>query len=113
MPARKLAGFFMLKIKINLQALAYDLLMKNREFIFGKTYLLSELKVGCMAESRELKIGDDQLKSHLSDMGLTIGTILKIKKVAPFGDPMCIYVRGYELGLRIEELKHIVVRLIK
>lgn len=33
-------------------------------------------------------------------MGITMGVIVKIKKVAPFGDPISIELRGYELCLR-------------
>ena len=40
------------------------------------------------------------VRQRLIDMGLTPGTKIKIKKIAPFGDPIEVTVRGYELSLR-------------
>ena len=34
------------------------------------------------------------------DMGITKGTEIFVRKVAPLGDPLEIKVRGYELSLR-------------
>ena len=34
------------------------------------------------------------------DMGITKGTDVYVRKVAPFGDPVEVTVRGYELSLR-------------
>ena len=49
-----------------------------------------------------LKVGNEQgaVKRRLIDMGLTPGTQVTVKKMAPFGDPMEITLRGYELSLR-------------
>lgn len=44
--------------------------------------------------------GEGAVKRRLMDMGLTKGTELYIRKVAPLGDPVEITVRGYELSLR-------------
>lgn len=44
--------------------------------------------------------GDGPLKRRLMDMGLTKGTEVYLRKVAPLGDPIEITVRGYELSLR-------------
>ncbi len=44
--------------------------------------------------------GEGAVKRRLMDMGLTRGTELYIRKVAPLGDPVEITVRGYELSLR-------------
>jgi ferrous iron transport protein B len=40
------------------------------------------------------------VKRRLIDMGLTPGTEIRIRKVAPFGDPIEVTLRGYELSLR-------------
>lgn len=40
------------------------------------------------------------MKRHIMDMGLTKGTALHIRRVAPLGDPVEMTVRGYELSLR-------------
>ena len=44
--------------------------------------------------------GDGPVKRRLMDMGLTKGTQVYLRKVAPLGDPVEITVRGYELSLR-------------
>lgn len=44
--------------------------------------------------------GEGSVKRRLMDMGLTKGTTVFIKNVAPFGDPMEIVIRGYKLTLR-------------
>ncbi len=47
--------------------------------------------------------GTGPLRQRLLDMGLTKGVRLRIRKVAPLGDPLEITVRGYELSLRKAE----------
>ncbi len=49
------------------------------------------------------------LKRRLMDMGLTRGTMVTFRKVAPLGDPIEITVRGYELSIRKDEAEHIIV----
>jgi ferrous iron transport protein A len=44
--------------------------------------------------------GEGAVKRRIMDMGITKGTELYIRKVAPLGDPIEITVRGYELSLR-------------
>jgi len=44
--------------------------------------------------------GTGALKRRIMDMGITKGTELYIRKVAPLGDPVEITVRGFELSLR-------------
>lgn len=44
--------------------------------------------------------GSGAMKRHIMDMGLTKGTALHIRRVAPLGDPVEMTVRGYELSLR-------------
>lgn len=44
--------------------------------------------------------GVGAIKRRIMDMGLTKGTSVYVRKVAPFGDPIEVTVRGYELSLR-------------
>ncbi|MDT2672768.1 FeoA family protein [Enterococcus dongliensis] len=53
--------------------------------------------------------GSGSIKRRLMDMGLTKGTPIKVVKLAPFGDPIELRVRGYELSLRKSESEMVVV----
>lgn len=44
--------------------------------------------------------GEGAVKRRIMDMGLTRGTEVYIRKVAPLGDPIEVSVRGYELSIR-------------
>jgi len=44
--------------------------------------------------------GEGAIKRRIMDMGITKGTEISIRKVAPLGDPIELTVRGYELTLR-------------
>lgn len=44
--------------------------------------------------------GEGPVKRRIMDMGITKGVEIYIRKVAPFGDPVEVTVRGYELSLR-------------
>jgi len=60
---------------------------------------LREAEVGSTV--RVLKLhGEGAVKRRIMDMGITKGTQIYIRKVAPLGDPVEIRVRGYELSLR-------------
>ncbi|MEG2420534.1 MAG: FeoB small GTPase domain-containing protein, partial [Oscillospiraceae bacterium] len=58
-----------------------------------------------------LSVGGEKgpLKRRLVDMGLTPGTKVTVRKVAPFGDPIEVRLRGYELSLRKEDAGQITV----
>jgi ferrous iron transport protein A len=60
---------------------------------------LSSTKKGEVVKVQKLH-GDGALKKRIMDMGITKGTEIFIRKVAPLGDPVEINVRGYELSLR-------------
>lgn len=60
---------------------------------------LKQVKVGESAVIEKLH-GEGALKRHIMDMGLTKGTEVYVRKVAPLGDPMELTVRGYELSVR-------------
>ncbi len=56
-----------------------------------------------------LAVGNEKgpVKRRLVDMGLTPGTEVTVRKVAPFGDPIEVNLRGYELSLRKEDAAQI------
>ena len=60
---------------------------------------LREVKVGETVKVVKLH-GEGAVKRRIMDMGITKGTEIHIRKVAPLGDPVEITVRGYELSLR-------------
>lgn len=62
-------------------------------------YTLKEVKVGEVVSVVKLH-GDGATKRRIMDMGITKGTQLTVRKVAPLGDPIEVNVRGYELSLR-------------
>ncbi len=49
--------------------------------------------------------GHGELRRHLLDMGLTPGIGVRVRKVAPMGDPIQIELRGYELTLRLDDAR--------
>lgn len=69
-----------------------------------------------IAVGMEVKIimvgGEGQLRVRLLDMGLIPGTVVKVQKVAPMGDPIEIHLRGYELTIRKEDAARIEVTQI-
>ena len=73
---------------------------------------LSNFKVGQEARLVKLNIKNKKTRRHLLDMGLTRGTIVKIKKISPMGDPVDIELRDYELCIGKSELKNIQVEVI-
>lgn len=57
-----------------------------------------------------LRIGGyGALRRRIIDMGITPGAVVIMRKVAPFGDPIEINVRGYELSIRKSDAKEIVI----
>ena len=54
--------------------------------------------------------GEGALRRRMMDMGITIGTEVTIRKVAPLGDPIEVTVRGYELSIRRSEAEQIQVQ---
>ncbi len=60
---------------------------------------LRQVKVGDTAHVVKLH-GEGAVKRRIMDMGITKGTEVYVRKVAPLGDPVEITVRGYELSIR-------------
>ncbi len=57
--------------------------------------------------------GEGDLRCHLLDMGLIPHTEVTVRKVAPLGDPMELYLRGYTMTLRKEDAARIEVRPVE
>ena len=60
---------------------------------------LKDAKIGSTVKVVRLH-GEGPVKRRIMDMGITRGTEVYIRKVAPLGDPIEVTVRGYELSLR-------------
>ena len=70
---------------------------------------LKDAKIGQTVRVKKLT-GEGAVKRRIMDMGITKGTSVYVRKVAPLGDPMEVTVRGYELSLRKTEAENIEVR---
>lgn len=69
---------------------------------------MRDVKVGETVNVAKLT-GEGAVKRRIMDMGLTKGTQVYIRKVAPLGDPIEVTVRGYELSLRKADAEMILV----
>ena len=73
--------------------------------------LLAELKPG--QKGKIMKIGTlGPLKRRLMDMGILVGEEIEVRKVAPFGDPIEVTVKNYNLSFRKKEAEGITVEEI-
>ena len=70
---------------------------------------LNEVKPGQTATIARIN-GAGPVKRRIMDMGLTKGTEVAVRKVAPLGDPIELTVRGYELSIRKDEAAAIEVK---
>ncbi|MBS5842175.1 MAG: ferrous iron transport protein A [Clostridiales bacterium] len=69
---------------------------------------LKELKTGQTGVVLRLE-GTGALRRRLIDMGVTPGTRVQIKTIAPLGDPIKVILRGYELSLRTDDAAKIYI----
>ena len=72
---------------------------------------LKDVRVGQSATVAALT-GTGALKRRIMDMGLTKGTRVYVRKVAPLGDPVELTVRGYELSIRKQEAASVEVTAV-
>lgn len=73
---------------------------------------LRDLKVG--QSGRVLAVdGEKVLRHRLLEMGITPRTVIQVKKVAPMGDPIELFLRGYILSLRLDDAGKITVEEVK
>lgn len=69
---------------------------------------LKEVPVGGQVTVKRIH-GGGPLRRRIMDMGITKGTEVYVRKVAPLGDPVELTVRGYELSIRKNEAEAIEV----
>lgn len=87
--------------------------MPNDEFYWGRmadTMTLDRIKPGGRAKILTVG-GEGALRRRLLDMGLTPKTGVEVRKVAPMGDPIELYLRGYVLTIRREDAAKIEVEV--
>ena len=70
---------------------------------------LGDAKVGSTVVVTKIE-GDSAYKRRIMDMGITKGSELYIRKVAPLGDPVEITVGGYELSVRKDDAQCVQVK---
>jgi len=85
----------------------------KHQYTFGDQISLDLLSKGMKVKVVEIRTPDHVFKRRLMDMGITEGVQIKIKKIAPLGDPVDIELRGYELCLRKKDLAMIDGEIIK
>ena len=71
---------------------------------------LRDAKIGDTVKVVKLH-GEGAVKRRIMDMGITRGTEVYIRKVAPLGDPVEVTVRGYELSLRKADAQMVEIEL--
>ncbi len=71
-----------------------------------KIMTLANLEIGAVAKVKNVT-GNSAVSRRLMEMGIIPGVSIKIIKTAPFGDPIEIRVRGYNLAMRRNEAEAI------
>ena len=72
---------------------------------------LSDLPIGKSGHVLEVG-GEKTLRRRLLEMGITPRTMITVKKAAPMGDPIELYLRGYVLSLRLADAEKIKIEEI-
>jgi Fe2+ transport system protein FeoA len=80
----------------------------NAAFVRDLKMTLKELEIG--KSGRVLTVGGEKtLRRRLLEMGITPRTVITVKKAAPMGDPIELFLRGYALTLRLDDAENITV----
>ena len=69
---------------------------------------LKDLRIGQVATVKSINIPGNNRKK-LIDMGFTEGIEVEMVRVAPFGCPIEVKIRGYHLSLRANDAENIIV----
>lgn len=69
---------------------------------------LKDVKCGQTVRVKKIK-GEGPVRRRIMDMGITKGSEIYVRKVAPLGDPVEINIRGYELTLRKFDAEMVIV----
>jgi len=72
---------------------------------------LADLKIGEKGKIVKIQV-TGAFKRRLMDMGVIVGTDIRVEKVAPLGDPIGVRIKSYALSLRVEEARQIEVEVI-
>ena len=83
---------------------------KNRDWS-NNLKNLDQCEVGEKVRVHSLRMKGHKSK-RLMDMGLLPGTIIEISRIAPFGDPVAIKLRGFQMSFRKKEAEEIIVELL-
>lgn len=78
----------------------------------GECCNLTQLKVGQRGKILKLEEEDKKIRRHMLDMGMTVGVEVKIKRIAPLGDPINISLRDYELCICKKDLSKIIIEVL-
>jgi ferrous iron transport protein A len=70
--------------------------------------LLSDCKTGKKMKVQELKLSES-FRRRLMDLGLMPGVEIEVVRIAPFGDPMVVSFRGFQISFRRSVLSQIIV----
>ena len=70
---------------------------------------LKEVLCGNTVKVKKI-VGEGPVKRRIMDMGITKGSEIYVRKVAPLGDPIEVQIRGYELSLRKADAEMIYVQ---
>lgn len=73
---------------------------------------LHQCQIGERVRVHSLQMNGHKSK-RLMDMGLLPGTILEVSRIAPFGDPVAIKLRGSQMSFRKKEAEEIIVELLQ
>jgi ferrous iron transport protein A len=79
----------------------------------GERGWMNELVIGQKARVLDFHHQNPAIRRRLLDMGITKGVEIELKKESPFGDPIDITLRGYELCLRKSDVEQIEIEVIK
>ena len=69
---------------------------------------LKDVKCGQTVRGKKIQ-GEGPVRRRIMDMGITKGSEIYVRKVAPLGDPVEINIRGYELTLRKFDAEMVIV----
>ncbi len=78
----------------------------------GECCNLAQLKVGQRGKILKLEEENKEIKRHMLDMGMTVGVEVKVKRIAPLGDPIDISLRDYELCICKKDLSKIIIEVL-
>ncbi len=75
------------------------------------TKSLNTCLIGEKVKVNSFKMKGNKTK-RLMDMGLLPGTVIEVSRIAPFGDPIAIKLRGFQMSFRKKEAEEIIVELL-